>query len=70
MATGKTITFWCLITAIVVNIAISHLAFIAGINLGLLFLEGKLAGFVFLGGEVGTDMIMDLCGPQRSGRLL
>jgi hypothetical protein len=33
-------------------------------------LEGKLAGFVFLGGEVGTDMIMDLCEPQRSGRLL
>jgi hypothetical protein len=24
---------------------------------------------VFLGGEVGTDMIMDLWGQQRSGRL-
>jgi hypothetical protein len=29
-----------------------------------------LAAFVFLGGEVGTDMIMDMCGPQRGGRLL
>jgi hypothetical protein len=38
-------------------------------NLGVLF-EKEVASFVFLGGEVGTDMIIDLWREQRGGREL
>jgi uncharacterized protein (UPF0261 family) len=36
------------------------------INLGFSS-EGEVAGFLFLGGEVGTEMIIKLMREQRSG---